>query len=58
MTDKNNDDNDPNPRKLTEAEAAIIEFMKNKASLDAASSTGEEDNKEHTFWNTQVSRVV
>ena len=42
-------------RQLTEAEAAIIEFMKQKAALEAGAGGAAEDGpKEHKFWDTQV----
>ena len=56
-----NDENDNNGEecKLTDAEVAIIEFMKQKAMLEASGGNGkEEPNKEHKFWDTQVSNKV
>ena len=60
MSQKNDEnDNNGEERKLTDAEAAIIEFMKQKATLEASGGNGkEEPNKEHKFWDTQVSNKV
>jgi len=53
----NQDNNDGGEeRQLTEAEAAIIEFMKQKAALEArgGNAAAEEEQTEHKFWDTQV----
>jgi len=52
----NQDNNDGGEeRQLTEAEAAIIEFMKQKAALEArgGNAAAEEEQTEHKFWDTQ-----
>lgn len=60
MAQKDDDDNGKD-RKMTEAEAAIIEFMKQKAALEASAAANANDAndddspKEHKFWDTQVS---
>ena len=49
------DDEGGEERQLTEAEAAIIEFMKQKAVLaEAGGGAAEDGPKEHKFWDTQV----
>jgi hypothetical protein len=48
------DDEGGEERQLTEAEAAIIEFMKQKAVLEASGGAAEDGPKEHKFWDTQV----
>lgn len=50
------DNNEDQQRKLTDAEAAIIEFMKNKAALEASgnAASAADEPKEHKFWDTQV----
>jgi glycylpeptide N-tetradecanoyltransferase len=47
------DDEGGEERQLTEAEAAIIEFMKQKAVLEASGGAAEDGPKEHKFWDTQ-----
>ena len=61
MSTPNDDQKEDEKRQLTEAEAAIIELMKQKAALEASGGavvSQDQEPKEHKFWDTQVCENV